>query len=323
MSRANLRVQILSATSGKKNSGLYAKLYLGELEWKCKPEDMTSQPVALFEGVGYGSILRVSLRASGALSRSVLGEESVMIDKFFDGKPHEETVAVYSDAEHLTETGSITIRAKIDFPHKEMATAEPAEGGAAATPAESATSAAAVDALAATSWPGTWRATCAVTSVDNADGGSSGTPAGDLAAFKGAGAGAVRGKAGAGKVPSTKSDLKPGVQLPMIWTLVKKPGSYFRGTADSVPAFGEEGTITGSTQRTTGKVTIQMQTTNPGTGVTTGFNFAGTFDAPDVLSGTFSACEISRTATSIAGTFKLCKFTDEAGAGGAAEDETA
>lgn len=224
--------------------------------------------------------------------------------------PHSSRVryaATYTHTHSQLETGTVTIRTKVDFPQQEAgsataAAATEADAAAGAGSESTAVSAEAVDALAAVSWDGDWRLKLTVTSVDGGDG------ADDMAQFKGSAPGAVRGKAAAAKsrVPTTKAELKVGSIIPVHWALTKKPGSYFRGTAGEVLPFGKEGSVTGSSQRTTGKVTIQMQVTSS-TGVTTSFNMSGTFNPAGVLSGTFSACEISRTAMSIAGSFKLAK----------------
>jgi hypothetical protein len=65
----------------------------------------------------------------------------------------------------------------------------------------------------------------------------------------------------------------------------------------------QDGKITGSVQRTNGKVnmTIQMVAMKQ----TTSFNFVGLMNESGVLMGTFSGCEISKSAGTVSGTFKM------------------
>lgn len=79
---------------------------LADQEFKTKPHkggnDMAEWgDTCAFDGVNYGDILKISVRNQKTMSRSIIGENVLMIDRFFDGKEAEEVVPVYGDADHL------------------------------------------------------------------------------------------------------------------------------------------------------------------------------------------------------------------------------
>lgn len=110
--------------------------------------------------------------------------------------------------------------------------------------------------------------------------------------------------------------VRAGSRVTINCNLKPKGGSYFQGDCPSFGQFGQDGKITGSTQRTTGRVTITLQMINRARDkstatVTTSFNLTGTMNKDGVLSGSFTACEISKTANSFAGTFKAYRSDDD------------
>jgi hypothetical protein len=94
--------------------------------------------------------------------------------------------------------------------------------------------------------------------------------------------------------------------------------------------FGRDGKVTGSIQKLTGKVTLQMNLTN--LGIVTSFTVNLMMTHGGELVGTFSGCEISKTAANVAGSFRAVKgarsvsgdgSSADAGAGGAGGGEGA
>lgn len=67
--------------------------------------------------------------------------------------------------------------------------------------------------------------------------------------------------------------------------------------------------MTGSLQRASGQVSMQVQIKNYGT--TTSFNFVGSVTPEGELVGTFSGCEISKSAGSVSGVFKAAPAGDD------------
>ena len=67
----------------------------------------------------------------------------------------------------------------------------------------------------------------------------------------------------------------------------------------------QDGKLTGSIQKANGRVNATIQVVHTATKVTTSFNFVGLMSGGGVLQGNFSGCEISKTAGSVAGIFKM------------------
>jgi hypothetical protein len=87
--------------------------------------------------------------------------------------------------------------------------------------------------------------------------------------------------------------------------------------------FGKDGKLTGSIQKSTGKVSMQVQLSSGG--VVTSFNINGMMKRTQELVGMFSGCEISKTAANVAGSFRCSRATASidspaAGAGDAASE---
>ena len=154
----------------------------------------------------------------------------------------------------------------------------------------------AVESLKAVSFTGKWTAQFAFHVVDLGGPELAGQ---DVSAFKATN----KHTAGSSKM-RTKADVKPGVSASLEFDLQKKGGSYFKGSSGEFQPFGPEGNITGSLQRMSGKVNLQVQLVNSA-GVTTSFNMVGQVTKDKVCQGTFSGCEISRNAGSVSGTFKM------------------
>ena len=154
----------------------------------------------------------------------------------------------------------------------------------------------AVESLKAVSFTGTWNARFAFHVVDLGGPELGGQ---DVSAFKAAN----KHQISSAKM-RTKADVKPGATASLSFDLQKKGGSYFKGSSSEFLPFGPEGNVTGSLQRMSGKVNLQVQLVNAA-GVTTSFNLVGQVTREQVYQGTFSGCEISRNAGSVSGTFKM------------------
>ena len=252
--------------------------------------------------MSYGDILKISVRNQNTMSRSILGENQIMIDQFFDGKENEQVITVYSDAEQLNKAGEVRVKFLMRLgPQAPAGAGAAAESGAseaqeklaAAKQTMSVETAEAVEALKSVTFTGGWTARFEFHVVDLGDGSA------DMSSYKAAGAGGAKGGA-----MLKKSDVKPGCKAKVQCQLTKKGGSYFKGTSEEFMPFGKEGNITGSLQRMSGKVNMQMQLVNT-TGVTTSFNLVGLVTKDKVCQGTFSGCEISRNAGSVSGTFQM------------------
>ncbi len=178
----------------------------------------------------------------------------------------------------------------------------------------------AVESLKAVSFTGKWTAQFTFHVVDLGGPELGGQ---DVSAFKAAN----KHQISTGKM-RTKADVKPGATAMVVFDLQKKGGSYFKGSSTEFAPFGPEGNVTGSLQRMSGKVNLQVQLVNTA-GVTTSFNLVGQVTREQIYQGTFSGCEISRNAGSVSGTFKMwpegveppvaAAPAEEAGAAAAAE----
>lgn len=114
---------------------------------------------------------------------------------------------------------------------------------------------------------------------------------------------------GKGKL-SKDGYVRAGSRVTVGCNLKPKGGAYFQGECPTFGQFGQDGKITGSTQRINGRVTITLQMINrirdggSSSTITTSFNLTGTLNKEGVLTGSFTACEISKTANSFAGAFR-------------------
>ena len=55
----------------------------------------------MFPNVQFSSSLRASIRTTGTFKRSVLGDASIMVDRFFSGGEADETLPLFSDKDQL------------------------------------------------------------------------------------------------------------------------------------------------------------------------------------------------------------------------------
>lgn len=267
-----------------------------------------------------GDVLKVSVRNQQTMSRSIIGECQLMIDQFFDGKVQEQVIPVYADQEQLVswtcriyllcenahssasqnKTGDVRLRFILKLgPEAAAAAAEATEAQKnfqAAKDEMTIETAEAVESLKAVSFTGKWTAQFDFHVVDLGGPELGGQ---DVSAFK-----AANKHTSAAAKMRTKADVKPGAIASVELDLQKKGGSYFKGTSTEFQPFGPEGNVTGSLQRMSGKVNLQVQLVNTA-GVTTSFNLVGQVTKEQVCQGTFSGCEISRNAGSVSGTFKM------------------
>jgi len=100
--------------------------------------------------------------------------------------------------------------------------------------------------------------------------------------------------------------------------LKAKTKTYIGGQAADMGQFGKKINVTGSMQRATGKVTLQLSA--KGASVSTNFTLNGMFTKEGELVGTFTGCEISRDAGSVNGIFKATKEGSGAAAGGGGDE---
>ena len=144
---------------------------------------------------------------------------------------------------------------------------------------------------------------------------------------------------------SQLSDVKPIEQnssLDIDMDLGTQPGNYFKGSVPNFSQFGkvrailffcivwrrrfdfscmlQEGKVTGALQKSLGRMTLQVQVSSGG--VTTQFNFTGYATGKHVVEGKFTGCEISKTAGTVIGTFKMVKKGEAGGSGGGAAAAT-
>lgn len=96
--------------------------------------------------------------------------------------------------------------------------------------------------------------------------------------------------------------------------------AYFKGTALDLGQFGKDGKLTGSTQQSTGRVTVQVSTKRFGT--TYAFQFVGWLRATGEFVGTFTGNEISRMGGNVSGIFTAVRQAEGAAraAGGGDKD---
>ena len=115
---------------------------------------------------------------------------------------------------------------------------------------------------------------------------------------------------------STKPDstLKPGSKRRAIMELHPKGKAYFRGNCRELNPFGKDGKITGSIQRMNGQVSTQLQLKSAN-GVTTSFNLVGRVNKEGTYLGTFSGCEIAKSAGAVSGTFEAKVLEEEHSSG--------
>ena len=105
------------------------------------------------------------------------------------------------------------------------------------------------------------------------------------------------------------ASVRAGSVVVIKCALALKGGSYFFGSCPSFCQFGKDGKVNGALQRTTGKVNMTIQMTNTSK-VTTSFNFTGMINHEGTYLGTFSGCEISKSAGSVSGTFTAVRNND-------------
>jgi hypothetical protein len=108
------------------------------------------------------------------------------------------------------------------------------------------------------------------------------------------------------------ASVRAGSVVDIKSILALKGGSYFFGSCPSFCQFGKDGKVNGALQRTTGKVNMTIQMTNTSK-VTTSFNFTGMINHEGTYMGTFSGCEISKSAGSVSGTFTAVRTADSDG----------
>lgn len=328
-----LAVTVIGAKGLKKSSaGLYVKLYLGEEEFKSKPRatdegDAEWNESFDFSNVQYGSSLRASIRATGALRRSIVGETQVMVDRFFDGKEADETMPLYSDKDQLNQVGELRLKFLMKAAGDTGGAAEEGEGEedakasaeeekfAEAKKAVQVPKAEAISSLKEVAFEGQWKFAVTFHTVDIAGG-----AAAAMSDYKSSGAAAAaRGgkRAAGGGGAQKRRNIEVGKTERVMMELEKKGASYFKGVCPEFHPFGANGNITGSLQKINGKVSLQMQLVNAA-GVTTSFNLVGAVATGGVYMGTFSGCEISRQAGSVTGIFKAKRIIASDGDG---EDE--
>jgi hypothetical protein len=168
----------------------------------------------------------------------------------------------------------------------------------------------AVEALKEVKFSGPWDIDLTFTVVDlKADSSSAG-----VADFAARGRGRGRGRGGGGGAKgkarrSTQGPLKAGSVMSVRVDLAPKGASYFRGSCESMGQFGRDGQVTGSLQRTNGKVTMQIQVKS--SGLTTSFSFIGAVNKEGKFIGTFSGSEIAKEAGGVSGTFEAYPAIDD------------
>jgi len=146
-------------------------------------------------------------------------------------------------------------------------------------------------------------------------------------ALQSGGFGNKAGLRGGGAARPADKSVREGDKRLLRMDLKPKGAAYFQGEVTSEFAlFGAEGKVTGALQRGTGKVstTIQMVSKQGANAVTTSFNLVGVLNRDGMYSGTFSACEISRSAGSCSGLFKAKAaeaLAAAAGGGSSGEEE--
>eukprot|EP01138_Halocafeteria_seosinensis_P003104 gb/GECG01003172.1/.p1 GENE.gb/GECG01003172.1/~~gb/GECG01003172.1/.p1 ORF type:complete len:626 (+),score=144.66 gb/GECG01003172.1/:1-1878(+) len=178
----------------------------------------------------------------------------------------------------------------------------------------------AVEALNHVQFSGNWLITLTFHVVDMKNSPNVGPP------LKAAPADAFRGPAPAargGKKPrrSTRPEttLKPGSHRRAVLELYPKGKAYFRGVCRDLAPFGKDGKITGSIQRMNGQVSTQMQLKSSN-GVTTSFNLIGRMNKDGHYIGSFSGCEIAKSAGAVSGTFQAAPMEEEESSDDASSD---
>lgn len=291
----------------------------------------------LFERLQYDDVMTISLRNQHALGRSVIGETQLRVDKYYDYKEAEEVFELFSDEEHTVRRkqdvlGLVVILFYLNVSvWKQRRMGEVTLNIHLLSPEDPAIRAAKLAEEAKKQQQGASGGASAERSGSKAEKSSekesvSADPVGKLTAeqidqldFDGGWKMLVvfdYSDLGLDRRGSTKSsntekevksvrDISAGVKLSAFVSLEKKSGNHLRGTCSSFPPFKEDGNVTGSIQKGSNKISLQLQTLD-GRDVNSAFKFTFTNMEPSgAVVGSFSAHEISDTAGTASGKVRM------------------